>query len=752
MKKIISILLVCLMVIPFGIFSVTGVTAEEVESTPIKTVYLSDNGIGDGTTPEAPLANLTDAYNALGSNGGNIVVVGTYSQRGNFFAPSHSGKVTISGYDSSAVYSIAASGRFFLGGETEITGIAINAVGSATWMPVCLFNNFTISDTVTVKRTGSFVIVLGGQGDSSANGSDYTVKDTVLTINGGDWDYVYGSVRTNLQVPGGVKSANDFRNYDLTMNVGGNAVIKRLYTFTGEAACHMIATNSTCTVNLNGGKITYFMGAHPFKTVTSGYGDGVTVNIGKDFVLSDSFNLDTTVTAENRVNSGGTYCGLSAECAYGDNVITNTQPPLNDTLIIADEIYESVINDKKLRLSQFETVMKASEVEEEEEIVIGDGVENGMIYVKEGSNGTGASADNAIGDFYTAIEYAATLENDATVVICGEVNFDISASYHEKEHSNTITWTSFDSSSCLKIKTGSGQAFYMNGKMTLDDITLKITTQYILQLVTQYYDFKVEDNVVFLNSNGTNHYATVRCNISTTSIGYDEEAGVINKDAYISLKSGTYENVCYFNTKGLANSIGTFNCYVGGTASIKNIAPNRGGTITVANTNITLDGGSILRFVCGSDQLLPTFDTYDQIGVSGTFNLTVTKNFDITKSFTLATPSTTTHFGISGVTCALVGDADLLDRAEYNLTIDSEVFWGVREWIQDNTFDTITVNGDIPQEPVTNSYVTRMVRHLAGWDVDYFVQSDADRNDDGKVNNRDVIYCIQELAGWYNED
>ena len=103
MKKFISLLLVCLMVVPFGMLASIGVSAETS-----KTVYLSAEGTGTDT-----YTTMADAYNALGTNGGTIVIKGTYKQTAQFNAPAHTGLVTIKGENADSVFQITGGTKYF---------------------------------------------------------------------------------------------------------------------------------------------------------------------------------------------------------------------------------------------------------------------------------------------------------------------------------------------------------------------------------------------------------------------------------------------------------------------------------------------------------------------------------------------------------------------------------------------------------------------------------------------------------------
>jgi hypothetical protein len=123
-KKLTALLLVCCMVIPFGVLS--GVSP--VADTTSNTVYLSDSGsdTNDGATATTAFKTITKAYQALGTKGGVIEIVGTFTPAAHFIAPEHTGKITIKGHDSASKYVISgATRRFQAGGPTEFTDLTI---------------------------------------------------------------------------------------------------------------------------------------------------------------------------------------------------------------------------------------------------------------------------------------------------------------------------------------------------------------------------------------------------------------------------------------------------------------------------------------------------------------------------------------------------------------------------------------------------------------------------------------------------
>ena len=125
MKKYFAffVLLLC------GLFAV-GVSAAD------SVVYVADGGTGDGTSAATPFGSLTDAYNALGSTGGRIVIVETYTLGGNFVEPEHAGVVTLTQEQDGVSYRTAAgcgivsnNNRFILNGPTTFEKVTLRGNG-----------------------------------------------------------------------------------------------------------------------------------------------------------------------------------------------------------------------------------------------------------------------------------------------------------------------------------------------------------------------------------------------------------------------------------------------------------------------------------------------------------------------------------------------------------------------------------------------------------------------------------------------
>ena len=64
--------------------------------------------------------------------------------------------------------------------------------------------------------------------------------------------------------------------------------------------------------------------------------------------------------------------------------------------------------------------------------------------------------------------------------------------------------------------------------------------------------------------------------------------------------------------------------------------------------------------------------------------------------------------------------------------------------------DVELINGDADADGVlTNADISLIVRCLSGYDTeDGFDEKKIDVYTDGKLTNRDVIWCVQKIAGW----
>ena len=163
-------------------------------------VYVKDGGSGDGSSASAPVGTLTDAFNALGTEGGTIVVTGVCSITEQFEEPTHTGKVIITSKYGSTNYATKNSAaiefyhNYFLTGETEFKNITLRACASGTKThPYNAIygraNNLTLGSGITTELGDGCNTYLSIMGGSYAT---YKNKTATITINSGTWQRVRG--------------------------------------------------------------------------------------------------------------------------------------------------------------------------------------------------------------------------------------------------------------------------------------------------------------------------------------------------------------------------------------------------------------------------------------------------------------------------------------------------------------------------------------------------------------------------------
>ena len=141
-------------------------------------VFLKTGGTGDGTSADSPVSTLTEAYKALGIEGGTIVICGDFEQTATFSEPAHTGEVLITqvwndiDYRNDGVncYRVKSTGkRFALGGPTKFENV--NFYGDE-------------ANNVYILFCANYYPVTMGKGISVA-GFKNTIIATSLSILGG---------------------------------------------------------------------------------------------------------------------------------------------------------------------------------------------------------------------------------------------------------------------------------------------------------------------------------------------------------------------------------------------------------------------------------------------------------------------------------------------------------------------------------------------------------------------------------------
>lgn len=218
LTRLLCAVLACLLCIPT--LAVTADTSAYAQALPIsapKAVYVKDGGTGDGSSAGKPLSSLSNAFKALKSTGGYIVICGPVTvSESNFKTPACDNTVTITskyaGTDfgaSGAKLTLKISSFYF---QSNIKMEYLNLEFSKAVNIYMCYNDLHVGDEVnTVRASASgtyrYPILIGGKvfstTDTPAKASNY--RDTVIRIDSGTWDTVFcGNYRSGAEQPIGV--------------------------------------------------------------------------------------------------------------------------------------------------------------------------------------------------------------------------------------------------------------------------------------------------------------------------------------------------------------------------------------------------------------------------------------------------------------------------------------------------------------------------------------------------------------------
>lgn len=212
-------------------------------------VYVEDGGSGDGSSASSALGSLTDAYNALGDEGGTIVVSGLYTVSEQFIAPTHTGKVLITSYDGSVDYE-------------STNGAAINFYASMYLSGETAFNHLTLRCCSTTANSYPYYGIFGRANDVTLGTGIVSEKDensnTYLSFIGGS-SAVYKNKTANVIIKSGIwqrvrggANKGGAVNYNINLIVNGGTFMEKLIL----ASCATSGSNShtgDITAIVNGG-------------------------------------------------------------------------------------------------------------------------------------------------------------------------------------------------------------------------------------------------------------------------------------------------------------------------------------------------------------------------------------------------------------------------------------------------------------------------------------------------------------------
>ena len=226
MKRLVAFLLCLLMVIPMlPVFSLP------TEAAGKRIVFLRTGGNGDGSSPDKPLGNLTDAYNALDlTKDCKIVLCGAFTFSAHFsYGKEYSGSVTITslynGYDYGAKKNatfVANTFRFVLWGKTKFENIKIRLASNYFYIiarchPITIGEGVDVStnNKVTGHDISSGLSIIGGYQVGQDMPPYESRQDMNITVLSGEkivigafnrgFEYAYNFGKANITVGGNAK-------------------------------------------------------------------------------------------------------------------------------------------------------------------------------------------------------------------------------------------------------------------------------------------------------------------------------------------------------------------------------------------------------------------------------------------------------------------------------------------------------------------------------------------------------------------
>lgn len=546
-----------------------------------ETVYLNDNGYGDGSSADKPLGSLYTALQKV-KDGGTVIITDTYSLLGPFLEPEHTGAITVTG--GTILFDDAGGkSRYYLNGPTAFENIKLKKGESntaKTGMIVARFNPLIFGENVSADNL--IVYVLGGYqyesgGDQVVNEGEYvTDRDSNITVKSGTYEYIIGFCRgnstteytgtSNITVDGGtVKNlygASFNGSYSGSTNITVNGgTVKNLYT-AGDVTRRL---NGDAKVTVSGGIITNFvinnvMG-HTEVRFLGGTIDMLTKNVAEnvaqfvtdgkaDLIVSKNVNVGSFIELfDSAKNEDGTVASAAGNVAVAEYKILDKVP--SETTA-----YEA------------------------------------KIYVANEGKGNGASPDTPT-DMQTAYQMLEGI--DGTIVLINEIDLS-KANTYEPEHENKIVVTSYDGERYFDggINTGKGRRLFFSGNTTIENT--KINFESTALYVCRFNDVTFGSGIETIGNGSL--YALAGHQMPTEDV-VNEEVGCT-----LTVKSGDFYCVLGY-TRG-ANGTYTFK----GTQTLNllggNIKRVYGGVVQSNVSDgvvINIDGANISDFVqVGGDQ------------------------------------------------------------------------------------------------------------------------------------------------------
>lgn len=303
MKKLFAIIL-CLALVTAFVPVMTASAAEKV-------VYIKDEANGDGSSPDKPCGTFEDAYAALGTEGGTIVVIDEIAWFEEFIAPEHTGLVTVTGkYNGTdykgAIFVLDTKLHYVCGGDTKFENLTIET--TKDWLIRGMWHHLTMGEGIEVindsPSTGLF-LVGGDNEDPAVQPSNF---NTHITIYSGTYQEVIGGPRNG--------NATDWSSGNTFIEVTGADTICKKIVVTSRSAREPLPGG---VLVLDGGIVTNWVCATAVANADTQPGE-IKIVVTKNFKWKDSFGATGVRTESNGVFDGfsGSSCWTTT---YKDQLV-----------------------------------------------------------------------------------------------------------------------------------------------------------------------------------------------------------------------------------------------------------------------------------------------------------------------------------------------------------------------------------------------------------------------------------------------
>ena len=502
-------------------------------------VYIKDGGTGDGSSPEEATSTLTAAHSYLDlSQDCTVVVCGPYTQKVTWVwkGGNYDGSVTYTSvYDgvdyrktAGAVYQFNAA-RFVCFGETKFENMDFVALGT-NLLVVGQFNPITVGEGVTM--TGSQMkggnistafCLLGGYQSGQSSPPTSGTEEANITVLSGSKMYI---------VPFSRSINGDFTG-TANIKIGGNANVSVL---------HLSA-------------------AGPAGVTTGDVNVEITDNAYIDVVYG--VTSVTKVGAIDITWKSGTINDFQWVCKYTPAA---TIEHLKETSLNVTPKAKAQDN-YNIIAANFD---KVTDIKDDPTLIKDKLSNQTVIYVKDGGNGNGASADKALGSLDDAFD-SLDLTKDCTIVICGPYTQNGTFNY-EKPYTGSVTYTSVyggtDYRTTGAVYQFAAVRFICNGATKFENIKFSATGNYFL-VVGNFNPVTVGEGVVvdapkFTGTSIAKSFAIIggyQDNVNDPLIADD-------RDTNITVLSGSKIYIIPFTREMLGDFMGTANIKIGGTAEI----------------------------------------------------------------------------------------------------------------------------------------------------------------------------------------